>query len=478
LKYISNKEGLKTSSIALTALAGYTECDIRACLNTLQFLNKKKENLKVLEISSQLVGRKDTSKSVFDVWKEIFQKRRVKQERISGNGSSSMSNEFEFLHNLISNRGDYDLILDGIHENILQLHYHDPLMRKTVKCLHNLGVSDMIHQYIMRTQQMSLQVYQPSIAIAVHGLIAQVERPNIGWPKSFQRYRTSLVERIEIFHSWHYKISPYISRHLSTKSFVEDLISPLLHLLSPPTLRPVALHLLSEKEKNDLVQLVNFMVSYAITYKNVKSNPLHSTLRHEVDLDASALSFDPPISDFINFQGYKSGHFVLASAVKQVLVHEVEKQKILQGSINRSVHPPDVCNKKNQAMAGGKMGRTPSRSDSATTSAGKMTNTKNPLIPQHCGLTTTSNTSTSDCNRTSTASVILKSSEKKKKRYTDSSSFFDRFRKVNSRGSQNTDDAMSRPTTMERDSRPLLFKFNEGFTNAVKRPIRIREFLL
>lgn len=28
--------------------------------------------------------------------------------------------------------GDYDLILDGIHENFLQLHYHDPVMLKTV----------------------------------------------------------------------------------------------------------------------------------------------------------------------------------------------------------------------------------------------------------------------------------------------------------------------------------------------------------
>lgn len=72
-----------------------------------------------------------------------------------------MPNEFDILHSLISNRyvasscqpyflyydlkrkpsclsglwicsGDYDLILDGIHENILHLHYHDPVMQKTV----------------------------------------------------------------------------------------------------------------------------------------------------------------------------------------------------------------------------------------------------------------------------------------------------------------------------------------------------------
>lgn len=32
-------------------------------------------------------------------------------------------------------RGDYDLIFDGIHENILQLHYHDPVMDKTVRLI-------------------------------------------------------------------------------------------------------------------------------------------------------------------------------------------------------------------------------------------------------------------------------------------------------------------------------------------------------
>lgn len=28
--------------------------------------------------------------------------------------------------------GDYDIILDGIHENILQLNYRDPVMQNTV----------------------------------------------------------------------------------------------------------------------------------------------------------------------------------------------------------------------------------------------------------------------------------------------------------------------------------------------------------
>uniref|UniRef100_F6HCZ5 Chromosome transmission fidelity protein 18 homolog n=1 Tax=Vitis vinifera TaxID=29760 RepID=F6HCZ5_VITVI len=302
LKYICNMEGLKTNSTALAALAEYTECDIRSCLNTLQFLNKKNQTLNVFEISSQVVGQKDMSRSIFDIWKEIFQNRKMKRAKRSDNCCSGMSNGFDFLYPLISNRGDYDLILDGIHENIFQLHYHDPIMQKTVKCLNTLGISDLVHQYVMRTQQMSLNVYQPLTAISLHRLIAQVQKPIIEWPKSFMRYRTTFMEKRDILRSWHNKIAPYISRHLSIKSFVEALVSPLLHILSPPTLRPVALHLLSERERNDLAQLINAMVSYSITYKNMKSDPLHGTQLHEAASDGLSLSFDPPIADFVTFK--------------------------------------------------------------------------------------------------------------------------------------------------------------------------------
>ncbi|KAL8122027.1 uncharacterized protein LOC141659384 [Apium graveolens] len=475
LKYICTKEGMKASSIALTALAEYTECDIRSCLNTLQFLNKKKETLNMIDISSQVVGRKDTSKSFFDIWKEIFQKKKVKQERKSLNSCKNVFNEFDYLHSLISNRGDYDLVIDGIHENMLQLHYHDPMMQKTVKCMQNLGASDIIHQYIMRTQKMSLHVYQPAIVISIHGVIAQVEKPNIEWPKSFQRFRTTLMEKADMLHLWHNNMTPYISRHLSIKTFVEDSVSLLLHILSPPNLRPVALHLLTEKEKKDLVQLVNTMVSYSITYKSMKSNLVSSNPRYEVALDASVLTFDPPLGDLIHFKDYRSSHLVLALAMKQVLLHEVEKQKILQAGINRSMHLTDVC-KENQTPEIDKNGRSQS-SRSHFAPVKKMVDVPNPSKFRECEIAAppaSSNLATSINNAVATK---LKSTESTKKASRGNFNFFERFKKVGSGGSQSTDTVQRLPATIERDSRPFLFKFNEGFTNAVKRPVRIREFL-
>ncbi|KHN07810.1 hypothetical protein glysoja_041952 [Glycine soja] len=126
-------------------------------------------------------------------------------ERKSHRGKSF---EFDSLYSLVSNRGDSNLILDGIHENILQLNYHDVVMQKTVKCFNNLGVYDLMHQYIMHTQQMAL-------------------------------YRTMMMEKMDILNTWNHKIPPYIARNLLASSFVVTLISPLLHILSPPTIRPV-----------------------------------------------------------------------------------------------------------------------------------------------------------------------------------------------------------------------------------------------
>ncbi|MCD7456580.1 Subunit of a complex with Ctf18p [Datura stramonium] len=467
LKYICNRERVKTNSLALTALAEYTDCDIRSCLNTLQFLNKKKETLNVLELSSQVVGRKDATRSAFDIWKEILQKRKVKQTKKSFNCFSSMSNDFETLHSLISHRGDYDLIFDGIHENILQLHYTDPVMQKTVKCSDILGCSDIFHQYTMRTQHLSLQVYQSPLAMSIHGLVAQIGKPNIEWPKSFQRYRTMSVEKKEILHSWKNKIPPCISRHLSTKSFVEDLISPFLHILSPSTLKPVALHLLSEKEKADLSQLVNTMVAYATTYKNIKSDP-SLVMRHGAS-DASTLSLDPPIGEFVNFKGYDSCHLVLASAVKVFLVHEAEKQKIMQGSSN--LHSPPTGAERQGVLSC----ENSSTLSKASASSDKSIHFRDPSRQKQYDLPSASSQKRSGGGTTASGKMGLP--ERKKKPFVDSRSFFDRFRKPSDKATQDKDNAKPGQKLEERDSRPLLFKFNEGYTNAVKRPVRIREFL-
>ena len=63
------------------------------------------------------------------------------------------------------------------------------------------------------------------------------------------------------------------------------------------------MNLLSEREKDDLAQLVDTMVSYSLTYKNSKPEPAQKLfVKLGMSADALVPSLDPPINDFINFK--------------------------------------------------------------------------------------------------------------------------------------------------------------------------------
>ncbi len=70
LREISSREHLHLDNGTIQSLCEKSECDIRSCLSTLQFLKKKKCTPKDALFS--LVGMKDKSKGLFPVWSDIF----------------------------------------------------------------------------------------------------------------------------------------------------------------------------------------------------------------------------------------------------------------------------------------------------------------------------------------------------------------------------------------------------------------------
>lgn len=89
---------------------------------------------------------------------------------------------------------------------------------------------------------------------------------------------------------------------ITTSIFVHIIIS--VRLLNADIIRfvQVALNLLSEREKDELVQLVDTMVSYSITYRNTKLEPQERISGSMVSPDVPSLSLDPAINDIINFK--------------------------------------------------------------------------------------------------------------------------------------------------------------------------------
>jgi chromosome transmission fidelity protein 18 len=247
-----------------------------------------------------------------------------------------------------------------------------------------------------------------------------------------------LLEKKDKLKTWQNQMSPLISRHLSVESFVEDIASPFLHIISPSSLRPVALNLLSEREKDELVQLVDTMVSYSITYRNTKLEPQERISGSMVSPDVPSLSLDPAINDIINFKGYQSEHIGLSLAMKQVLVHEVEKQKIMKDSAGKLLNQANEGDKRNEVSVSEK---------------------KSALVSTKS--TSKSNPTTLKMQLSSASSMSGKDPAPAKKHSNHGINFFDRFRKERPVDAKARNDAGQQVATTLRDSRPLIFKYNE-----------------
>lgn len=82
--------------------------------------------------------------------------------------------------------------------------------------------------------------YQPSMELLIRRLVAQEERPQIEWPRSYQRFRLDRAVKKEMISSWLAAMVASVSRSVSPACLAQDIVTPLLSILSPPTLRPVS----------------------------------------------------------------------------------------------------------------------------------------------------------------------------------------------------------------------------------------------
>jgi len=83
-------------------------------------------------------GLNDKQKDVFSIWKEIFNtndfnKQQAFKKKLANEGGSSSETEslgaavYETLSGLVSESGDGNLILTGVHENLPKARFNDPV---------------------------------------------------------------------------------------------------------------------------------------------------------------------------------------------------------------------------------------------------------------------------------------------------------------------------------------------------------------
>ncbi|XP_061088741.1 chromosome transmission fidelity protein 18 homolog [Conger conger] len=280
LAEISRCQDMKVDTGALMALCEKTDNDIRSCINTLQFLHGRgQRQLDQRLVQSMTIGQKDQNKGLFSVWQEIFQLPRVKRKRVGedlftgmdhGVQANTTAHRLQHILLLVSSSGEHEKLAQGLYDNFLSMKLKDPSLRGVCLALEWLGFSDILGETMMHGQNFSLMRYLPFLPAAFHLLFAATSIPRISYPNSQYEALTRTQHTKNVLVAMLAEIHPSIRSRVGVLCLSLDILGLLLEVICPK-LRPVNPQLYSTREKQQLVELVDTMLSYNLTYRQDRS---------------------------------------------------------------------------------------------------------------------------------------------------------------------------------------------------------------
>ncbi|XP_016135111.1 chromosome transmission fidelity protein 18 homolog [Sinocyclocheilus grahami] len=324
LAEITRRHGMKADTGTLMALCEKTDNDIRACINTLQFLHSRgQKHLDQRSVNSISVGLKDQNKGLFSVWQEIFQLPRLKRKRIGGDsfggfdeaGPKDGTQRLQHILHLVSSNGEHEKLTQGLYDNFLSMKLKDPGMLGVCAGLDWMCFSDLLNECVLHGQNYSLMRYFPFLPAAFHHLYAANSVPRINYPHSNYEAFTKTQHTKNALLAMLNDIPPAVQSRISISCLCLDILSLLLDLISPK-LRPVNPQLYSTREKQQLYDLIDTMINYNLTYRQDRTPEGQYTY-----------VLEPNVEDVVHFPGLPPRR-QLTYQVKQLIARETELERM------------------------------------------------------------------------------------------------------------------------------------------------------
>ncbi|KAL5473396.1 hypothetical protein EMCRGX_G027874 [Ephydatia muelleri] len=330
--------------------------------------------------------------------------------------------------------GEYEKVVQGLFENYLSMRFRDPNMKAVTLGQEWMVFHDILQRHISQSQDYLFVRYQPFLPVAFHFLFSSLAKPQIKYPHSdFEAFQHQQQNQ-HLISSLTTELPPSIKQYITPTILSVDLLSPFLEIISP-IFRPVSIQLYSAREKQQLADLVNTMISCGVTYRQEKGPDGQYTY-----------ILDPNIEQLCRFPGLPQKRQLSYSA-KQMISREIELEKL------RRAEKVQTANETNTTVP-------PTNTTSGTKSTVHLPSTCNGLIIQH--------ESDGLADKPTEKSTKLQAKMKDEKPPMD---FFGRVAK-----SKYTS-AGAPSVTTSGSTHPLWFKFNEGYSNAVRRPVRVQDLL-
>ncbi|KAF8984494.1 hypothetical protein BGZ46_007861 [Entomortierella lignicola] len=348
LQQICEIEQINSDTRAFGALYEMTEGDMRSCLNTLQFIKNKSlasaqtasnnpanrigggdshgQGLTLETLNKATIGHKDQSKSLFSVWEELFQAPYARKSRsalkIVEDGHNSLVKDdsktyISRMVTMIQTNGDYDKLLQGCFENFPAMIFHDVAMSKVVECMDWLAFYDKLNSKITSNFEYEVGGYVAYALVNFHRFFAGSVRQKIEYPrKDYESFVTHKANE-SILQGMTLNLPAKAQRHFRKSNFATELLSPFLRILSP-YLRPVNKQLIKPDERVILERLVDIMIHFQLTFVQEKTEDGQFLYRLEPSIEK--------LGDFSGI-GLKN---VLTNryAVRQLIAQEIEMELV------------------------------------------------------------------------------------------------------------------------------------------------------
>uniref|UniRef100_A0A5F8HAU6 Chromosome transmission fidelity protein 18 homolog n=1 Tax=Monodelphis domestica TaxID=13616 RepID=A0A5F8HAU6_MONDO len=335
LNEISLRQGMKADTGTLMMLCEKTENDIRSCINTLQFLyGQGQKELSSRMVQTMSIGLKDQKKGLFSIWQEIFQLPKIQRQRIGqdlflpdqalldgdsgprGRGPLHTSSQrFHHILHITTSTGDHEKVAQGLYDNFLNMKLKDSTLNSVCTAMDWLIFEDILDQAVRHGQNFQLMRYFPFLPVAFHLLFAANSVPRISYPNSQHEALNKTNQTQNLIMSLVSGVTPAARSRAAPQSLILEALCLLLDIISPK-LRPVSTQLYSNKEKQQLANLINIMLAYNLTYHQERTPDGMYTYK-----------LDPNIEDVCRFPDLPARKQMTYQA-KQLIAREIELEKM------------------------------------------------------------------------------------------------------------------------------------------------------
>ncbi|KAK9821413.1 hypothetical protein WJX81_000979 [Elliptochloris bilobata] len=462
LRQICAAEGLFVDRTALAALVERTDGDVRACLNTLQLLARAGRPVRVADVKAAAAGHKDMTASAFGLWHDLFSDRR------GGRGRAAVTAPNR-LHDALADFGDAELVLAGLHENFHRARFLDTHFRRAAGVLETLGDADVLMRDAHRRGDFAMQKYLPAAALRIHAVVAAPERVQLQWPKAGGEAARARAANAALLQAWRAELPARTFCTFTARSAVMEVLPGLVATLARP-LRPVAPHLHTPAERAALAALVASLLGYAVTFVPEPSAAAATSAAlaaarggapTEAVTEVNALA--PPVHRLTAFLGMRVQRTAVPAAVRQLVIAQMQAEAIRQREAARA-----AANGAERPASGGRGGDP----------GGNEGDPGGSQRPPSGGSRLQMSVAQRAKEATAAAAAARKAAPARKANWLDAArSRADRRRAAPPATSSQPSGADAAEGGGAGRALPVRYQFHEGYTNAVKRPVHMRDLL-